>query len=147
MILFQSSTYWYMRAHPLLTWFTSCRAVLARVKAAESQWPKGTPIQAKSIYYLSAGAALQRPAGAAGAVVHGAAVQGRRHDRRRRRRRRRRRPRSRQAADEDLDGDVVGGDKFASEKSCQSDLQLEDALAAESCCQGCAVVMLMSQRT
>jgi hypothetical protein len=39
------------------------------------------------------------------------------------RRRRRRRPRSRQAADdsEDPDGDVVGGDKFASEKSFQSD--------------------------
>ncbi len=97
--------------------------MLARVKAAEPQLPKGTPIQAETIYYLSAGAALQRPAGAA-------AVQGRRNDRRGRRR-----PRSRQAADEDLHGDVVEGDKIASEKSCQSDLQLEDALAVESCGQ------------
>ncbi len=118
------------------------------MKAAESQRPKGTPIQAEIIYYLSAWVVLQRPAGAARAVVHGAAVQGQRHDRRRRRRRRRRRhPRSTQAADEDLDGDVVGGDTFASEKSCQSHLQLEDALAVESCGQGCAVVMLTLQRT
>jgi hypothetical protein len=99
-----------MKAHPRLTWFTSCWAVLARLKAAESQRPKDTPIQAEIIYYLSAGAVLQRPVGAAWAVVHGAAVQGRRHDRRRRRRRR---PRSRQAADEDLDGDVVGPDSAA----------------------------------
>jgi hypothetical protein len=47
------------------------RAVLARMKAAESQRPKGTSIQAETIYYLSAGAALwPRPAGAAEAVVH-----------------------------------------------------------------------------
>jgi hypothetical protein len=72
----------YMRAHPQLTWFTPCWAVLACVKAAESQRPKGTPIQAETIYYLSAGNALrQRPARRRGvhdeAVVHGAAVQGR----------------------------------------------------------------------
>jgi hypothetical protein len=93
-----------------LTWFTPCWAVLARVKAAESQRPKGTKIQIETVYCLSAADVLvrQRPAGAAEAVVHGATVQGRRrHGRRRRRRhrhrRRRRRPRSRQAADEDLE--------------------------------------------
>jgi hypothetical protein len=102
-------------------------------------------MQAETIYCFSAGAALlQRPA----PPLHGAAVQGRWcHGRRcrslHRRRRRRRRPRSRQAADEDLDGDVVGGDKFVSEKKCHSDLQLEEALVVESCGQGCAVVMLM----
>ena len=109
-----------LRVHPRLTWFTPCWAALVRVKAAESQRPKGTPMQAETIYCFSAGAGLrQRPAAgeAAGAVVHRAAVQGRRrHGRRRRRSRRsRQRPRSRQAVDEDLDGDVVGGDKFASE--------------------------------
>ncbi len=108
--------------------------MLVRVKAAESQRPKDTPIQIETIYYLSVGAALrQRPAGAARAVVprHGAAVQGRgRHGRRRGRRCSRR-----QAADEDLDGYVVGGKNFASEMSCQSDLQLENALAVESCGQ------------
>ncbi len=102
------------------SWITPCWAELARVKASESQRPRGTPIQAKTIYSLSAVDALVR----------------------RCRRRRRRRPRSRQAADEHLDGDVVGSDKFASEKSCQSGIQLEDALVVESCGQGCAVVML-----
>jgi hypothetical protein len=77
-------------------------------------------------------------------------VQGRqRHGRRPRssRRRRRRHPRNRQAADEDLDGDVVGGDKLSSEKLCHSDLQFDEALVVESRDQGCAVVMLTKQRT
>ena len=49
------------------------------------------------------------------------------------------------AADEDLDGDVIGGDKFASEKSCQSDHHLGDALVQRWIrqCRGCAVTQDM----
>jgi hypothetical protein len=81
-------------------------------------------MQAETIYCFSGAGLQQRPAAgeAAEAAVHIAAVQGRR----RHGRRRRRRPRSLQAADEDLDGNVVGGDKLASEKPCHSDLQLEE---------------------
>ena len=48
--------------------------LLARVKAAESQRPKGTPIQTETIHCLSAVDALvrHRPTKAAEAVVHGA---------------------------------------------------------------------------
>jgi hypothetical protein len=68
---FKSSSYWYIRVNPRLTWFTPCWAVLVRVKAAESQRPKDTPMQAETIYYFSAGAALRlRPTEAAEAVVH-----------------------------------------------------------------------------
>jgi hypothetical protein len=116
--------------------------LLACVKAVKSQRPEGTPIQAETIYYLL-GRRCSGPRGlpeqsfteqpcrggvttAAAAEAGGGGIPA--------------------AADENLDGYVVGGNKFASEKSCQSDLQLEDVLAVESCCQGCAVVILTSQR-
>jgi hypothetical protein len=71
---FKSSSCWYISVHPQFTWFTlaPCWAVLASVKAAELQRPKGTPIQTETIYCLSTADALvrQRPAGAAEELVH-----------------------------------------------------------------------------
>jgi hypothetical protein len=62
-----------MRVHPLLTWFTPCWAALVRVKAAESQRPKGAPMQANPIYYFSAEVPPRRPppARTAGAALAG----------------------------------------------------------------------------
>ncbi len=71
---------------------------------------------------------------------------------RRRGRRRRRRHRQAVAADEDVDGNIVGGDKFVFEscaRAWQGAIHLEDALVDRWIChgRGCAVVTLTSQRT
>ena len=122
-----TGTYWYMRVHPRLTCFVPgcCSTLLARVKAAELQRPKDTLVQTETILLISSGIFL--------------APARRRHLLGRRRRLGQRRcGRGRHccrragdsvaaattakavAADEDVDGDVVGGDKFAFESRARA---------------------------